>query len=824
MTTLRPFFWLPLTFVLILFSCSTSKKSLLNQEYHSLVTKYNVLFNGKEAFSVGEEILSEAFEDNFYALLPIEPINLKGENIDESTIIPGFDRAEEKAVKAIQKHSIKINDLQYNRKIDEAYLLLGKARYFDRRFFPALEAFNFLLESGANQNVYLQGKIWREKTNIRLKNHQLAINNLRPLAMRLIPQNKHFPLANATLASAFINLKEIDSASFYMKRAALKAPKRKLKARYLFITGQLFESQGKKDSALWAYQEIVDLKRKSPPQFSIHAKIKKTLLDSTALFEDRVQSLSNLIKNFENLPYEHVLNRSIGTLYLEEDQDSVALIYFEKSLQSPSIDFFTQIENYQDLAEYNFEKGNYLETGLYLKKLLPLYEETSATFKKLKRKSDNLSEVIIYERTLQQTDSLISLMSLSKMEQLQFFKRYINEQQSIKEKNLEKQSNKRKSQFQNNVNNAFYFYNPRLVLKGQQTYKANWGDRPNVDNWRQASVIQNALNNTKNLTNRGLKKTVFIQQTPESYVEALPQKPQTKDSIININQKAYLQLGMIYKEKFGDFPLATSRLETLLSIDPPKAIAVQALYHLYKMNENEFPKKALIYKERLIEKHPESTFAMLLSDPENYDTSGVITPEKIYQNVLILFKKQDFKKVLSEINALDVVISGSRMAPKIALLKAHALGRLKGVDTWKELLLEVATNYSAAPEGLYAKELLAQIISQDDLKESGPVYKNYKWIFPFLSEDKKSAITFFEKLKEIIAYNKERWSVSQDVYSEEYDFIVVHGIRDLQEIKALKGLDSINTLLGLNTKDNFVTLSSEYRTYIKNKNWKNTSK
>jgi len=30
--------------------------------------------------------------------------------------------------------------------------------------------------------------------------------------------------------------------------------------------------------------------------------------------------------------------------------------------------------------------------------------------------------------------------------------------------------------------------------------------------------------------------------------------------------------------------------------------------------------------------------------------------------------------------------------------------------------------------------------------------------------------------------------------------------------------------LGLNTKDNFVTLASEYRTYIKNKNWKNTLK
>ena len=159
-TTLLFLFWV---------SCSTTKKGVLNKGYHALTTKYNVLFNGKEAFSVGEAILEEAFEDNFYELLPVEPINLRGENIDETTIVPGFDRAEEKAVKSIQKHSININHIQYNSQMDEAYLLLGKARYFDRRFFPALEAFNFLLESGANVSNFVAGKIWREKTNIRLR-------------------------------------------------------------------------------------------------------------------------------------------------------------------------------------------------------------------------------------------------------------------------------------------------------------------------------------------------------------------------------------------------------------------------------------------------------------------------------------------------------------------------------------------------------------------------------------------------------------------------------------------------------------------------------
>ena len=284
----HPLFWITPLFLMLFFSCSTTKSGVLNKEYHTLTTKYNVLFNGKEAFAIGEQILEEAYEDNFYELIPIEPINLRGENIDESSIVPGFDRAEEKAVKAIQKHSMNIKGNQYNRQIDEAYLLLGKARYFDRRFFPALEAFNFLLKSGANQSIFVQGKIWREKTNIRLQNHELAIQNLRPIAKSLKPRNKFYPLANATVANAFINLKEIDSAAYYIKRAALAAPKRKSKARYLFITGQVFELLGKKDSAQWAYKGITNLKRKASRKFYINANVKQMLLDNSTEFEDRI--------------------------------------------------------------------------------------------------------------------------------------------------------------------------------------------------------------------------------------------------------------------------------------------------------------------------------------------------------------------------------------------------------------------------------------------------------------------------------------------------------------------------------------------------------
>ena len=83
--------------------CSTQKNKMINRGYHTLSTKYNVLYNGKEAFEVGRTILEQAHDDNFFELLEVEPIALNGEKMEQSTLVPGFSRAEEKAVKAIQK-------------------------------------------------------------------------------------------------------------------------------------------------------------------------------------------------------------------------------------------------------------------------------------------------------------------------------------------------------------------------------------------------------------------------------------------------------------------------------------------------------------------------------------------------------------------------------------------------------------------------------------------------------------------------------------------------------------------------------------------------
>ena len=65
---------------LIVLGCSTQKNNFVNREYHALNTKFNVLFNGKEALTIGEAILYQNNQDNFLKVLPVEPILLRGED------------------------------------------------------------------------------------------------------------------------------------------------------------------------------------------------------------------------------------------------------------------------------------------------------------------------------------------------------------------------------------------------------------------------------------------------------------------------------------------------------------------------------------------------------------------------------------------------------------------------------------------------------------------------------------------------------------------------------------------------------------------------
>ena len=813
------FLGIGITVMLLLWGCSTQKNKMLNRGYHSLNTKYNVLFNGKEAFKVGESILEQAHDDNFFEILEVEPIALNGERMDKTTIVPGFGRAEEKAVKAIQKHSMNINGIQRNNKIDEAYLLLGKARYYDRRFFPAMEAFNFLLENYADSKTYVEGRIWREKTNIRLRNNELAIKNLRSLARSITPKSKFHSPANATLSQAFINTQQLDSACYYIKNAARSANNNYDKGRYYFLTGQLYENLKKPDSALWAFEQVVGLKRKTSRKYWINAQIKRLQIRSIRDRLDPIEAYEKLAKEYENYVFDHWINRAIGIHYFQQKTDSLGEHYLRQSLGSENLDMPTKKANYRDLADFNFMGGKYVVAGAYLDSLLNILPEETLAKRRIQRERDNLNGVIKYEKIVHTTDSLLYLTSLDKDAQMEYFEKFIKEKEA---KALAKVKTEEKGIFpffgKPSQANAFYFYNPKLVVQGQQKFLSTWGDRPNIDNWAIASGISSIRQQSDRVETQDQEQSEdFFVEEPENYVNTLPKTIVEIDSIKKLNQNAYLQLGMIYKESFKNNALAKERLEHLIGLNPLAETAASALYHLYKIHELAMSEKATEYFNRIVLDYPDSPYAKILSNPETFKQSDLQTPETVYENLLKIYNNADFDEFSEKAESFHVLLSGTPIQPKFDLLMANFEGRLKGRLAWTTALQKISSKYPESPEALRAEEMIEQIKLKESVKKEQQIYLNYKWVFTFNVKDtltlKKTKKELEEALKEI-PYS--RWFLSEDRFDEKEIYLVLHGIRSRRKLNQWKKkFDQTKTnLLNVN---NFVVLSADYKKMLLDK-------
>ena len=775
-----------------------------------------MLYNGKEAFNVGKKILDNLYEDDFFSLISVEPIFLRGESIDNSTIIPGFQRAEEKSVKAIQKHSMNIKGYQKNPLIDDAYILLGKARYFDRRFFQALESFNYIIENFSNPKNYLQARIWREKTNIRLNNNELAINNLKGISENLIKKSSFSGILNASLAQAFLNVKKLDSAKFFIKKAAITEKNHNYKARYFYLTGQLYEKLNKKDSAIWAYDKIRLLKRKISRKYYINSIVKLHILNENEDLESKLNKLEKELKNFQNREFKHYLYSGIAKILNKNGKDSLANRYFILSQNSSSVDFYTKKNNYNSLIDYNFKKGDFINSGKYIDSLISIYNPKEIEIRVLKRRKESLLDVIRYEKIAYETDSLIKLIDMNAKERFSFFSSYINDRKKRELDSLLNIKKKKKVVFLNfNDKNKFYFYNSNLILSGKQKFRSFWGNRPNIDNWRVISDISSSNKYDQNTNNaKKIKKIVY--DTPEYLISKIPFKKFKIDSIKKVNENSYLQLGLIYKERFGKNLLAIKRLKSLIEKNPSSKIEVQALYHLYKIYQNKNDSLESYYRKKIINEFSNTDFATLLKDSSNRKNLEKESNESLYNNLYKMYNKGEYLDLLIKINQISAFMSGTKFESKLALLKANLIGRIYGVSRWKKELEVLSLSYPESIEGKFSKKIFLNISNSNDLKEKKVSYKNYKWIFIFNNNEIDKLNTFYFKIKKMLIDSKVQWTLSKDFYDFENSLIVIHGIKDKKEKD--KWISSrIEETKFIMESNNFVALASDYRNMMKNK-------
>ena len=789
--------------------CSRKKDKFINRSWHSLNTKYNILYNGGIALETGKTAINSTFVDNYWNILPVERLQPKDDIILGGKVQdPNFGRAEEKAVKAIQVHGMNIKGKEKNPQIDESYILLGKARYFDNRFIPAQEAFNYILfKYPASSNINL-AKIWRAKTNLRLENEGLAIKNLKELIESNKLSNEDNVAASSALAQAYITTKALDSAIIQLQRASQLTKDNHELGRLRFIEGQLYSYLGIKDSANLAFDQVIALNRKTPRIYMISAYLEKIKNfdfenDNKLILETLLESLE---LNRENRPFLDKIYHQIANYQIKNNKDSLAIAYYNKSLRTDSKDAHLTALNYRILADLNFDYSEYSLAGSYYDSTLLSLQDNSRLFRAIKRKRDNLEDVIYYEAVAHETDSVLRLVQLSQSEKEAYFQTYI-ENLKLEEEAVEKSDvTTMKSYFVPSLNKVskkdktFYFYNPTTVAFGKNEFVRIWGARALEANWRWSNktvrneeVVENELEEAEIEADKSRFTIAY-------YLAQIPSEESALDSISKERNFAYYQLGLIYKDKFKEYTLSQNKLEKLLKQFPEKRLVLPTKYNLYKVYSllGLSQLKATLKKD-IIENHPDSRYAAILLNPELALLNNENSPQSLYNNLYTQFELGNYQEVIDGCDLQITRLDGDEIVPKLELLKATSRARLYGFEAYKEGLNFVALNYPSSLEGKKAAQMYSTIIPELANKAfvEDSTQTNFKVVFKFDRSEVEEINTFETALstavEEVDYFNL---TVSRDGYNTNTIFVVVHGLKSVQgALGFVKILETENELI-----------------------------
>jgi hypothetical protein len=819
-------------FISFLIACSTKKDTFLARNSHALSTKLNILYNGQIALDKGVKGINDNSVENFWKRLPVEkmqvsddvPVEGKPKNAD-------FELAEAKATKAIQKHSMNIGGNEKNYQIDEAYLLLGKSRYYDQRFIPALDAFNYILYKYPNSSNIYDAKIWREKTNVRLGNEAVAIKNI----SKLIKDNEYmkkeikkqklekqeFANANAILAGAFLNLEEKDSAIVKLKLANQFTKIHEEKERYSFLLGQLYEEAGQKDSAIYFYQTVIDMNRKAERKFVIQAYAKKAQLSD---YKDEdydlfVKKSKKIMEDRENRPYLDVIYHSIAIFYDHHDEKENALDYYHASLEKKSTDAYLNASNYRNIGNLYFKHTEYISAAKNYDKSLELLDPKTREYLQISKIRKNLDEAIVNETIARRNDSIIYVANLKESEQIVYYENYIQKLKNSDD--LKKMLDEKQKKIENNIllnggssssdpaipnldgpslkpptdtpntnptaiANTFYFYNPNTVAYGKLEFKKIWGNRVQNSYWRFSSGANSGANipgvpaTTVAAPDDKLATPIVVNEkyTTDYYLKQLPKSQKEIDSISKERNAVYYELGVIYKEKFKEYNLASTRLEQLLLYQPEEKLILPTKYNLYKIYEITNPAKAEALKQEIVSQYPSSRYAQIISNPKGNEGLGIGEPEREYDALYRSFQQENFISVLQQVDGLINNFTGEAIVPKFELLKANTIGKLYGLTAYKKAIEYVADNYSNSKEGKEAIEILkTQIPLLEQMKFSTVDNKNWKVVFKIDKNDTKSEAAIESKIVLFFANeNVEKLKYTCDPYSEKESFVSIQGI------------------------------------------------
>ena len=730
-------------------ACSTQKNTWASRSFHQTKTKYNIYYNGNISFAEGEDAIREANEDDYSTVLNLYPVS-NHEAAKAAT--SQMDRTIEKCRKCIKLHSIKarpkvnqekrrkdpeykawLEQEEFNNQMGKAWLLLGKAEFHKGDFLGSISTFNYIARHYAyDKDIVAQCQLWSARAYAELGWLYEAEDVLRKVQVDHLSKNSA-PLYSAVSADILLKTKQYDAAIPFVKIAVKNEDRRGNRPRFYYVLGQLYQMQGDKSAARNAYKRVLDLQPDNEMEFN--ARLQQSQL------ENDIQKSINILQKMAQLDkHKNRLDQiygTIGDIYLEHEDTTKALEYYEKGIESSTENGINKAVVLVNAGDIYYKQRDYVKASPCYKEATQILSVENEQYARIQRRSETLDELVVEHNIVVLQDSLQRLAALSEEEQLKVVEKIIAdliqaekdeaERLAQAERAAENDNGPRSVNTQNMLggggSGAWYFYNPQLMRSGKQTFRTQWGNRILEDNWRRLSkastsssfmateeeIPEDSIANEDTISKA--EQTAEIDDHKPAFY--LQQIPKTAEDIERSNQQiadALYNMVYIYRDRVGDQALSDATFQEYCRRFPTNERLVELYYMQYLTAlKNQNNADAEQYRKAIIQQFPESKEATIVSQPDYFERLKKMSAEQdsLYENTYYNYQDNNFAVVKANKQYAEEHYPLTPLMPRFLFLNAIAVAKTEGQEAFTQELQDMVTRYPDNKLTAMAKDMIA---------------------------------------------------------------------------------------------------------------------
>lgn len=752
----------------LLGACSRRVNTASSRTWQAFVTRYNVLYNAREAYQTTYQTALDGTTDDYTLRLPVDPV------LARATIpgaAPRFSRTIEKATKAIEEHSISRKPArpahwrqdpravrmqektEYNPALAEAWLLIARSQLYGGDLLAAHTTLTDILrryatepEVGDVARLYLcrlytlRGELFD------------AEEELQHATRREGEVLRQAPLLYHTAAAELALARGEDSTTLTHLTVLARSEKTALqRARLSFLIGQILEAQGAREAAKAAFARA---ERTSPqPALELAAQLRTLALSTES--GAGIHHLQRLARLRRYAPHRSAIYLALAEALLASDQREAARTALRQSIDSAQTLRGAAAEAYTRLGLLALEDQRYVEAAEALEKAFPLIQRQHPHYATVERLLPGLRLLAPHARTAHRADSLLRLAALP-TDQLE---RHIDSLIARSEVASEAQRDFVEAPLFNpfeepttstqSTSEGFYFDDPQQIALGRIAFRQRWGSRPLSDDW--------------NRSLRALDATPVAPTTPEeagasdatspdrgrsreAYLRALPLTPKAREALTDTLASALFRMASVLDDPLQRLDEVGALYTRLLRDFPHFAEREEVAYRqiLLALRQGRDAEAEGLRKE-FLHLFPNSPRAKLLHSPELRHSLQRLAKRstELYDAAYEAYRTGDVSRTREYLTELDALpYHDEDLRPKALLLTALTEVQAGQEAQLRKRLEDFVQRYPETPLMPYASSLLAALRAGRTLTTPPLLARPVTGSTEGISETERPATTF----------------------------------------------------------------------------------